>query len=103
MHMFRPLALAAALALSLPGCSSRPDPALTLVTPAGEARQVPMLVATTRRPVEDPALLFGGERSLSPRLAHLTISVPQGRKPGEILWPSGGRPDSTSTFAATRF
>lgn len=98
-----PHILFAMLAFALAGCASRPDPALRLVAPAQMARQVPILVATTRRPSEDPALLFNGERSLSPRLAHLTISVPQGRKPGEILWPSGGKPDPASTFAATRF
>ncbi|CAN1566363.1 Protein of unknown function DUF900, hydrolase-like [Rhabdaerophilaceae bacterium] len=92
-----------ALFMSISGCASKPEPALKLAAPAAGAFPVKVLVATTRRPSNDPAVLFSGERSLSPRLAHVTISVPKDRDAGEIIWPQGGQPDASRTFAATSF
>jgi esterase/lipase superfamily enzyme len=92
------------LAVVLAGCSSRPDPALHLTeTALGSAGTVSMLVATTRRPVDNPGLRFGGERSISARFAEMTISIPPNHKTGEISWPSSAPSDPATTFAATRF
>jgi esterase/lipase superfamily enzyme len=95
---------APALVLLLAACGSRPPPALMLAetrTPA--AREVAMLTAATRAAVEDPGVRFGGERTLTPRFAALSISIPPTHKTGEITWPQAGRGDPATTFAATRF
>lgn len=92
------------VALALAGCSSRPDPALRLAaTQPPEASPVSLLVATTRRPSDDPGLRFGGERTLGVNFAEMTVSIPPSHQTGEIRWPQGGTPDPTSAFAATRF
>lgn len=94
----------AALALALGACSSRPDPALQLAqSPNPGVASVSFLVATTRRPSDDPGLRFSGERTLNMRFARMTVSIPPSHQAGEILWPQGGTPDASKTFAATRF
>jgi esterase/lipase superfamily enzyme len=62
-----------------------------------------MLVATTRRPSENPAVRFSGERTLKLSFARLAVSIPENRQVGEVIWPTGGKPDPKNTFAATRF
>jgi esterase/lipase superfamily enzyme len=97
---WRELALAA-LMLGLAGCASRPPAALAPV--AGipdEARVVDLLVSTTRRPSDDPGLMFSGDRTLTPRYASLAISIPPGHKPGDIAWSQTIPPDPRSAFAA---
>jgi esterase/lipase superfamily enzyme len=69
----------------------------------GSASTVDLFVATTRRTSEDEGLRFGGERTLVPRFASMTVAIPPNRKEGEIVWPRGGRPDAATSFAATRF
>ncbi|MGL5446893.1 MAG: alpha/beta hydrolase, partial [Rhabdaerophilum sp.] len=92
------------LALTLAGCSSRPEPALRLAaTQAPDAASVSLMVATTRRPSDDPGLRFGGERTLSLRFAEMTVSIPPSHQAGEIRWPQGSAPDTANAFAATRF
>jgi esterase/lipase superfamily enzyme len=95
---------AALLLVMLAGCAARPEPALKLAaaSPPGAA-SVSLLVATTRRPSDDPAIRFGGERILTPQFAGMTVSIPARHQAGEILWPQGGTPDATNAFAATRF
>jgi esterase/lipase superfamily enzyme len=102
----RPLAFAFAVLLAVvtAGCGSRPDPALRLAASStGSASSVQLLAATTRRPSDDAGLRFSGERTLTPRFARLTITLPPGRPTGEIIWPKGGAPDPAMSFAATRF
>lgn len=92
------------LALGLASCASRPEPALRLATSqAPDASSVSLMVATTRRPSEDPGLRFGGERTLSVHFAEMTVSIPPSHQTGEIRWPQGGTPDTANAFAATRF
>jgi esterase/lipase superfamily enzyme len=106
-RQFNPLLLWLTMIVAAPvvaGCASRPDPALKLVSaqPAG-ASNVKLLVATTRRQSDDPAIRFSGERSLTLRYASLDVSVPKERQAGEISWPTGGTADPLKNFSATRF
>lgn len=103
MRMRAPKLLFATLALALlSACSSRPPAALTPVASVPEAKVVDLLVSTTRRPSSDPAVLFGGDRTLTPRFASLSISIPPGHKPGDIAWSSSAPADPRTSFAATR-
>lgn len=103
LRTFRSAIQVLALGVALTGCASRPDPALKLAATSANGASVNLLVATTRRPSEDTAVRFSGDRSLALRFASLTISVPKDRAAGEIIWPSGGEADASRTFAATAF
>jgi esterase/lipase superfamily enzyme len=91
------------VALQLGACAGRPPPALAPVAevPANIDR-VDMLVASVRRPVDDPALMFGGARTLTLRYADLAITLPPNRTAGEIAWSRTGTPDPLTSFAAAR-
>jgi esterase/lipase superfamily enzyme len=96
------LVVALGLAPALQGCAGRPAASLIAVAPAVPPNPtVELLAVTTRRPSEDDALLFSGERTSQPRYARIAISIPRERKIGEVEWPaSGGKPDPATTFAA---
>lgn len=89
------------LAAALGACASRPPAALTPVIAPADAAIVPLLVSTTRRPEADPALMFGGQRTLRPRFARLAISIPPTHRPGDIAWSTSLPPDPRVSFAAT--
>lgn len=91
------LVLAAALALS--GCGGTPD-GLMSPTPltSAEAHQVPILVATTRQPTQNPAILFSGERGTL-TYAKVAVSVPPGHVSGQIEWPSSLPVDPNKYFS----
>lgn len=96
--MFAALAASAVLGA---GCSSRPPPALApLVEAPPGASVVPLLVGTTRRPSDNPALLFGGDRTLGLNHAKVAVSIPPNHQTGEIAWPQSSPPDPRSAFAA---
>ena len=91
----------AALGLLAVGCASRPPPALAPVSEVPEnASVVPMLVGATRRPAEDPALLFSGERTLRLNHASLSVTIPPGHRAGDIAWSTVSPPDPRTSFAA---
>ena len=48
-----------------------------------------MLVATTRAPVIEPGVMFGGERGIGLHFADIAVSIPpdSARKIGEVQWP----------------
>jgi esterase/lipase superfamily enzyme len=62
-----------------------------------------MLVATTRLATDNPATMFGGERSPQPSLSDITISIPADstRKAGDVQWPSRLPPNPKTDFAVT--
>jgi esterase/lipase superfamily enzyme len=85
----------------LAGCAGRPPSALAPVAPIpAEARQVELLVSTTRREAADPAVLFSGERQQDTSFASLSISIPPGHVTGDIAWAQSGQPDPARHFAA---
>jgi esterase/lipase superfamily enzyme len=82
------------------GCGGPPRGLLAPVTPAPGSGSVAMLAATTRSPAEDPAVLFTGERGDTVSFASLDVSLPPGREPGTLQWPSVPA-DPARTFAVT--
>ncbi|OCP21263.1 MULTISPECIES: alpha/beta hydrolase [unclassified Ensifer] len=95
---------ALALLFVLAGCGGQPKGVMTPVALAkpGTTSEVDMLVATTREPSGDPATLFSGERSATPHLTDVAVSIPQRREPGTVQWPRRLPPNPETDFAVTR-
>ncbi|MGR9224269.1 alpha/beta hydrolase [Rhizobium leguminosarum] len=94
-----------ALSLVTSGCANRVQDVLQplAVAPAGTSR-VTMLVATTRKPSEDPGKLFSGDRGTAISLNSVDVSIPpdRNRKIGEVQWPSHMPPNPQKQFAVTQ-
>ncbi len=94
-----------ALSLVTSGCANRVQDVLQplAVAPAGTSR-VTMLVATTRKPSEDPGKLFSGDRGTAISLNSVDVSIPpdRNRKIGEVQWPSHMPPNPQKEFAVTQ-
>lgn len=100
MPHFSALALGAVLVLS--ACTSAPKGALRPIdTPAVEATQVSIMVATTRAPSDNPGELYTGERGSQVDFNELVVSIPPDsiRKVGEVQWPRKLPPDPAREFA----
>lgn len=65
--------------------------------------KVDMLVVTSRVPSDDPATLFTGERSPTPYLTDIAVSLPSDkkRKSGTVQWPKKLPPNPETDFAVT--
>ncbi|MGL4092625.1 alpha/beta hydrolase [Agrobacterium cavarae] len=85
----------------LASCGGRP---VGVMTPTGQVVQgttpVSLLVATTRAPAEDKAVLFGGERGTGLKVDAVTVSIPPAanRKVGQVQWPKKLPPDPLKDF-----
>jgi esterase/lipase superfamily enzyme len=92
-----------ALLFVLTACGHRPDVFVPVTVDDPTTGKVDMLVATTRAPSEHKALRYSGERGEDIRLDNITVSIPPDdrRRPGEIQWPSGRRPDPQRAFVVT--
>ncbi|UFW79268.1 alpha/beta hydrolase [Rhizobium sp. SU303] len=94
-----------ALSLVTSGCANRVQDVLQplAVTPTGTSR-VTMLVATTRKPSEDPGKLYSGDRGTAISLNSVDVSIPpdRNRKIGEVQWPSRMPPNPQKEFAVTQ-
>lgn len=90
-----------ALALLAAGCG-RPIGVMQpeAVNVPGVSR-VDLLVATTRAPAENPAVLFSGERGTGLALSAITVSIPPdaGRTVGQVQWPKKLPADPAKSFA----
>lgn len=73
------------------------------VTPGAATSKVKMLVATTRSSSDDAATLFSGERSSTPSMTAIDISIPlEGtRKIGTVQWPKRLPANPKTDFAVT--
>ncbi|SFB32475.1 Esterase/lipase superfamily enzyme [Rhizobium sp. NFR07] len=96
--------IACIIVLALAGCGHPTGVmtpiAVTAATP--KTPRVEMLVATTREPSGNRATLFTGERSPRAHLTEIVVSLPPGRKAGEVQWPQRLPPDPAADFAVTR-
>ncbi|WP_132073545.1 alpha/beta hydrolase [Sinorhizobium americanum] len=90
------------LAALLAACASRPTGVLQPVAATPSASQVEMLVTTTRSRAEKPGEMFSGERALAPSFAEITVSIPPGRRVGEVSWPRKLPPNPATDFATVR-
>jgi len=89
------------LMLGIAGCGGRPVGVLTPSGSADGASKVDLLVATTRAPSGDPAILFTGERAQGLSLTEIVVSIPpeQNRKVGQVQWPKRLPPDPRRDFS----
>ncbi|MDR6634845.1 esterase/lipase superfamily enzyme [Phyllobacterium sp. 1468] len=94
------------LTLALAGCAGHARGVMTpvAITGATGGSTVDMLVVTSRVPSHDPATLFTGERSPTPYLTDITVSIPSDarRKPGTVQWPKKVPPNPETDFAVTK-
>lgn len=90
------------LALAIAGCAGRIQGVMTPVgvINAPQATEVNLLVATTREPSDNPAILFTGERGTGLKIDAVTVSIPpdKNRKIGEVQWPKRLPPDPNKEF-----
>jgi esterase/lipase superfamily enzyme len=83
-------------------CASLPEGVLVPVEASVPGTtQVPILVATTRAPSDDPGLLYSGERGSNVELREIVVSIPPdaNREIGEVQWPKKLPPDPAGDFA----
>lgn len=103
-RMFLASGLAIGLSLVLTACGHRPDVMTPVKVTDKETFKVDMLVATTRKPDKNPALLYGGERGSGIGLDNIVISVPPDkvRQTGQVQWPALPKPDPSKTFVTEK-
>lgn len=100
----RTVPLLLVLCLVAPGCANRVQGVLQpLAAAPTDTSRVTMLVATTRKPSDDPGKLYSGDRGAAISLNSVTVSIPpdRNRKIGEVQWPSRMPPNPEKEFAAT--
>ena len=97
-------AIAVIATLSLTACGGRP---IGVMQPVAEnvpgTSKVDLLVATTRLPDKDPAILFSGERGPGLKVDAVSVSIPPeaNRKVGQVQWPSRLPGDPLKNFVTT--
>ncbi|AYG61275.1 alpha/beta hydrolase [Rhizobium jaguaris] len=99
---FRAIAIVAAL--SLTACGGRPVGVMQpVVDNVPGTSKVDLLVATTRLPDKDPAILFSGERGPGLKVDAVSVSIPPeaNRKVGQVQWPSRLPGDPLKNFVTT--
>ncbi|MEF0940185.1 alpha/beta hydrolase [Rhizobium sp. BR 362] len=99
---FRAVAVTAALLLT--ACGGRP---IGVMQPVADnipgTSNVDLLVATTRLPDKDPAILFSGERGPGLKVDAVSVSIPPeaNRKVGQVQWPNRLPGDPLKNFVTT--
>lgn len=94
-------AFAVLATLALAACGGNPDRIGVSSLSAGGVGQVEkVLVVSARKPVADRNVLFSSERSGALRFADIGVSVPDRRRPGEVVFPKK-KVDLKTQFAAT--
>lgn len=86
----------------LSACAGTPEGVLQpIATTAPDATLLPIMVATTRAPSENPGVLFGGERGSNIDLTEIVVSIPpdRNRKVGAVQWPKKLPPNPETDFA----
>jgi esterase/lipase superfamily enzyme len=98
-------ALCLVFAFGLTSCANTPENLFLPVSQtAPGTSSVDMLVATTRRSVENPGELYSGERGNALTFANIVVSIPpvSARTAGEVQWP-GTLPGHPATdFVTTK-
>ena len=98
------LATVGGMLLLLAACAGRPigvmDPANSQASLPPGIPTVDLLVATTRAPDTNPAVLFSGERGTGLALSAVTVSIPPDgkREVGQVQWPKKLPSDPMKTF-----
>jgi len=90
------------LTVWLGACAGLPEGVLIpLEADVPGTTKVPILVATTRAPSDNPGILYSGERGRTIELNEIVVSIPpdQNREIGEVQWPKKLPPDPSRDFA----
>lgn len=99
--------IVAALTATLAGCGGRAsnvmEPTPVAVLPPG-ASKVEMIVATTRSPSSNRAVMFTGERGDTFDFADVAVSIPPpgAHKTGDVEWPKKIPADPATDFTVLR-
>ncbi|WP_414692845.1 alpha/beta hydrolase [Pararhizobium sp.] len=106
-RFFGQVTLVLPLVIALSGCGGHAKGVMQPVALAAEPQGgavVDMLVATSRRPSDDPATLFSGERSVQPSITDVAVSIPSDtvRASGTVQWPKKLPPDPATDFTVVR-
>jgi esterase/lipase superfamily enzyme len=99
---WRRVLLVAAILCSLIGCAARPENVFhPLALAASDTARVDMLVATTRKPSDDPGQLYTGDRGTAISLNSIVVSIPpdRNRTIGKVQWPLLVKPNPEKEFA----
>lgn len=88
----------------LAGCGHRVDVMSPVALSDPQTSRVDMLVATTRRPSDNPALRYTGERGEDVSLDNIVVSIPpeKARQIGQVQWPERGKPDPKRSFVTVK-
>jgi esterase/lipase superfamily enzyme len=86
------------LAGGLGACASAPSGLLQPVAPAPGTARVTMLAATTRAPVDNPGVLFGGDRGDGVSFSSIVVSLPKDRQVGTIQLPRSAPGNPATDF-----
>ena len=93
-----------ALVLLLAGllsCASRSGGYLVPVVSDPNGASVDLLAVTTRAPSEESGVGFSGDRGNGVSYASMVVSLPPGRKPGTMQWPSSSPGNPQTDFTLT--
>ena len=94
------LGCTATAALGLAGCSRQATGLLAPVNAPEGTDRVNMVVATTRAPSEDPAMLFSGDRGEKLSYSNIVVSIPPEREVGSVQWPRSSPGNPATDFVA---
>lgn len=94
--------LCLAIAVFIGGCAGAPEGVLAPVSDTvPDASVLPIMVATTRAPTEEPGFFYSGERGGAVDLNEIVVSIPpdRNRTSGEVQWPRRLPPNPAKEFA----
>jgi esterase/lipase superfamily enzyme len=90
--------MALGAAVTLFGCGRPVGVMQSIAVTNKQTTKVDLLVATTRKPDANPAILFSGERGSGLKTDAVTISIPPNREIGQVQWPSRIPGDPSRNF-----
>ncbi|MGK6317106.1 alpha/beta hydrolase [Neorhizobium sp. DT-125] len=97
---WRSLFALAVFHVGLLACAAPQTGLLRVAPPSQDADQITILAATTRAPVDNPDMLFGGDRGKTVSYSRIVVSVPRRRKAGTLQLPRRVPGNPERTFVA---
>lgn len=82
-------------------CAPPKQGLLRVVEPGSGTSQISVIAATTRAPVEDQDILYGGDRGKTVSFSRIVVSVPPKRSAGTLPLPRRVPGDPKKNFVAT--
>ncbi|TWF47381.1 alpha/beta hydrolase [Neorhizobium alkalisoli] len=82
-------------------CTTPQTGLLGIAPPADNTDRIALIAATTRAPVDNPGMLFGGDRGDAVAYSRIVVSIPRDRKAGTVQLPRQMPGDAKRDFVAT--